>query len=222
MTACIPIPSLRPAQPLTLPGGVRLEQPELLRVAQPALAPLVPLFDVVDTVIAVFDCIKAIPAMFGPPPDPTLLGPALEKLADKTMKLMRLVPQLSVPYTILDIVDLVIGELRAAQQQLHHLQARLRQMDRALTRAAELHDEELTAIVECSQANVAREAANVGAGLAGVGKLLQLASTLLELIGAPALPPLTSLGGQTIDVVIELLDVLVDGLVLVRREIPLR
>lgn len=50
---------------------------------EPALAPLKPVFDIIDTVVAVFACLKAIPDAFGPPPDPSKLVQALEDLAKK-------------------------------------------------------------------------------------------------------------------------------------------
>jgi len=218
MTACIQIPLASPPGRLAV-LGLTLEQQDVASVCQPAIAPLLPIFDVVDAVIAAFDCINAIPAMFGPPPDPTLLAPALERLAEKAMKLLRLVPQLSVPYTIVDVVDVVVAELHVATEKLRGLQARFRAMARAAERAAELRDDALAATVACARLNVEREADNVGRGLAGVGKLLELASALLAVIGAPALPSLLALGGQAMDVVV---DVLVEGLLVVRRAIPLR
>jgi len=66
-----------------------------MEVIQPALTPLVPIFNIIDTVVAIFNCVKAIPDMIGPPPDPTVLAACLPDLAEKVNKLLALIPQLS-------------------------------------------------------------------------------------------------------------------------------
>ena len=58
---CIEIPEIPDPLQITLPGGVTMEHINLMEVIQPALTPLVPLFNIIDTVVAVFNCIKAIP-----------------------------------------------------------------------------------------------------------------------------------------------------------------
>ncbi|RME65180.1 MAG: hypothetical protein D6790_02230, partial [Caldilineae bacterium] len=71
---CLEIPELPDPFSITLPGGVTMESINLMEQIQPALTPLVPLFNIIDTVVAVFNCIKAIPDTLGPPPDPTVLA----------------------------------------------------------------------------------------------------------------------------------------------------
>ena len=91
----IRIPPTPDPQRLTLPGGVSIEHLELVEVIQPALTPLMPFFDILETVLALFDAVKAVPDTIGPPPDPTALAEALQKVAEKVVSLLRLVPQLS-------------------------------------------------------------------------------------------------------------------------------
>ena len=165
---CIEIPELPDPLALTLPGGVTMESINLMEQIQPALTPLVPLFDIVDTIVALFNCFQAIPDALGPPPDPTVLAACLPELAEKVNALLRLIPQLSLPYTILGIIDLVIDTLRQSKAQLLHLQAQVQQIARAIDRAKELEDAGLMAITACAEANVAQEAANVGKSLASL------------------------------------------------------
>ena len=129
-----------------------------------------PVFDIIDTVVAVFNCVKAIPDSLGPPPDPTALAACIPELAEKVSKLLKLIPQLSLPYTIIGIIDLVIDTLRQARDQLLHLQQQMQQILGAIDRATELEDAALMAITSCAQANVATEAANVGKALAADAK----------------------------------------------------
>ena len=119
---CLELPEIPDPFNLTLPGGAQIEHINLMEVIQPALTPLVPIFDIIDTVVAVFNCIKAIPDTLGPPPDPTVLAACLPDLAEKVAKLLKLIPQLSIPLTIVGLIDLVIDTLLQVRSELMHLQ----------------------------------------------------------------------------------------------------
>jgi len=132
---CIEIPELPDPLSITLPGGVSMESINLMEQIQPALTPLMPMFDIIDTVVAVFNCIKAIPDTLGPPPDPTVIAACIPELAEKVNKLLKLIPQLCLPYTIIGIIDLIIDVLRQARSLLLHLQAQMQQITGAVDRA---------------------------------------------------------------------------------------
>lgn len=218
---CLHIPEAPEPLAVTLPGGVTLQQPDLLQAVQPALTPLVPLFDIVDTVVAVFNCIKAIPASLGPPPDPTVLASSISELAEKVMKLLRLLPQLSLPYTLIGLIDLILDTLQRARGQLLHLHQRMQKIQGAIGRAGELEDAGLLAVASCAQENVAQEAANTGKALASLSKLVALLNLFLGMVGAPEVPDLSSLSGRPLDEAIAPLDSIVEALLAVRRAIPL-
>jgi hypothetical protein len=217
---CIEIPEIPDPFSITLPGGVSMESINLMEQIQPALTPLMPVFDIIDTVVAVFNCIKAIPDSLGPPPDPTALAACIPELAEKVAKLLKLIPQLSLPLTIVGIIDLIIDTLRQARSLLLHLQAQMQQITGAIDRATELEDAGLMAIMSCAQANVAQEAANVGKSLAALGKLIGLLNIFLELVGAPTVPDLSDLAGSPLDEVVPPLDAIVDQLTQVRDMVP--
>jgi acyl transferase domain-containing protein len=211
---------LFPGQVITLPGGVSIQQFNLMEAIQPALTPLMPVFDIIDTVVAVFNCVKAIPDSLGPPPDPTALAACIPELAEKVSKLLKLIPQLSLPYTIIGIIDLVIDTLRQARDQLLHLQQQMQQILGAIDRATELEDAGLMAITSCAQANVATEAANVGKALASLGKLIGILNIFLGMVGAPEVPDLSNLAGRPLDEVVPPIDAIVKALQDVRGAIP--
>jgi hypothetical protein len=217
---CIEIPEIPAPFNLTLPGGIEIEHINLMEVIQPALTPLVPLFNIIDTVVAVFNCIKAIPDTLGPPPDPTAIAACIPELAEKVNALLRLIPQLSLPYTIIGIIDLVIDTLRQARDQLLHLQQQMQQILGAIDRATELEDAGLMAITSCAQANVATEAANVGKALASLGKLIGILNIFLGMVGAPEVPDLSNLAGRPLDEVLPPIDAIVKALQDVRGAIP--
>jgi hypothetical protein len=217
---CIEIPELPDPLSITLPGGVSMESINLMEQIQPALTPLMPMFDIIDTVVAVFNCIKAIPDTLGPPPDPTVIAACIPELAEKVNKLLKLIPQLCLPYTIIGIIDLIIDVLRQARSLLLHLQAQMQQITGAVYRATELGDAGLMAITSCAEANVAQEAANVGKSLASLGKLIGILNLFLGMVGAPEVPDLSNLAGTPLDEVVPPIDAIVDQLTTVRGMIP--
>ncbi|GAB5546941.1 MAG: hypothetical protein SangKO_067010 [Sandaracinaceae bacterium] len=217
----IRIPPTPDPQRLTLPGGVSIEHLELVEVIQPALTPLMPFFDILETVLALFDAVKAVPDTIGPPPDPTALAEALQKVAEKVVDLLRLVPQLSLPFTILGLVDLILHTLSEARDVLVGLQARGAALGAAEERARELGDAQLLEIVECARANIEQEAANLGKRLGALGTLVGILNLFTSMVGAPEVPDLSSLSGESLDAVVEPLDALVDVLTAVRSAVPL-
>ena len=218
---CLEIDELPDPPVLDLPGGVAIQQFNLMQAIQPALTPLVPIFDIVDTVVAVFNCIKAIPDTLGPPPDPTAIAVCIPELAQKVAKLVRLIPQVTLPYTIRGILRLVIDTLRQARSQLEHLQQQMAQILGAVDRATKLGDSGLMAITSCAQANVAQEAANVGKSLASLGKLIGLVNLFLGMVGAETVPNLSHLAGRPLDEVIAPIDELITTMQHAHDAIPL-
>ena len=218
---CLQIDELPDPPVLDLPGGVSIQQFNLMQAIQPALTPLVPIFDIVDTVVAVFNCIKAIPDTLGPPPDPTAIAVCIPELAQKVAKLVRLIPQVTLPYTLRGILRLIIDTLRQARSQIMHLQQQMQQILGAVDRATNLGDAGLMAITSCAQANVAQEAANVGKSLASLGKLIGLANLFLGMIGAEEIPDLSNLAGRPLDEVIPPIDAIITKLQAAHDAIPL-
>jgi hypothetical protein len=217
---CLHIPEIPDPLSITLPGGVSMESINLMEQIQPALTPLVPLFNIIDTVVALFNCVKAIPDMMGPPPDPTVLAACIPELAEKVNALLKLIPQLSLPYTIIGIIDLVIDTLRQVRSQLLHMQAQMEQILGAIDRATELEDAGLMAITNCAQENVAQEAANVGKSLAAMGKLIGILNLFLGMVGGPEVPDLSALAGTPLDEAIPPIDAIIESLQTVRDAVP--
>ena len=215
------IPAAPEPLSMTLPGGVTMQQQDLLKVIQPALAPLMPVFNLLDAIIAVVNTVKAIPESLGPPPDPTKLVTALAEMAKKVAKLLRLVPQLSLPYTILGVVDLVLDTLSTLRNQLVFLQLQARKLSVMTQRAAELNDAGLAAIAACTRANLEQEAANLAKGMGAVGTLLGILNLFMGMVGGPTAPDLSSMSGKSLDEMVKPLDELVKTLENIRRAIPL-
>lgn len=217
---CIEIAELNDPLGITLPGGIDIEHINLMEVIQPALTPLVPIFNIVDAVVAVFNCVKAIPDTIGPPPDPSAIAACLPDLAEKVSKLLKLIPPLSLPYTVIGLIDLLIDTLQKARTMLLHLQNQMQQILNVIDRATDLDDAGLMAIAQCAQGNVAQEAANVGKMLSSLGKLIGLINLFMGMIGGPEIPDLSDLSGRPLDEVIEPMDAIIDQLKAARDAVP--
>lgn len=217
---CVEIPDIGDPFAVTLPGGIEIQDYNLMRAIQPALAPLVPLFEIVDALVAIYNCVKAIPDTLGPPPDPTALAACLPDLAKKIMQLLKLVPFVSLPITVAHLLDLVIAGLREVKDKLQHLQDQLAQIERSIEHGRNLHDAGLTAILACAAGNVNQEAQNVGKSLASLGKLLTLIGIFMGLIGGPQIPDLAHLNRAPLKEVIAPIDALIEVLLTIRKAIP--
>ena len=174
----------------------------------------------VDTIVAIFNCVKAIPDALGPPPDPSILTACLPDLAKALNKLLNMLPWVVLPRMIRRLLTLAIETLRTVRSQLMYLQAQILQILGTIDRAKNLGDAGLMAICQCAQANVATEAANVGKSLAALGKLLGIINIFMGLIGGPQVPDLKNLAGRPLDKAIPPFDALIKTLEAVRTAVP--
>jgi len=207
---CLELPEIPDPFELSLPGGVTIERINLMEVIQPLLAPLMPLFEIVDTIVAIFNCVKAIPDSLGPPPDPTILAACIPELGEKVAQLLKLIPQLSLPILLKQICKLIVKTLREARSALVHLQRQIERILNAVDRATDLADSGLMAIISCAKTNAGQEAANVGKMLASLGRLIGLVNLFFGMLGLPEVPDLSDLAGKPLDLVIEPLDALIE------------
>jgi hypothetical protein len=187
---------------------------------QPALTPLVPFFDIIDTVVAVFNCVKAIPDSLGPPPDPTVLAACIPELAEKVNEAAEAHP--------------------AALAALHHHRdhrpghrhaaagarsapapaaadaadpRRHRPRDRPRRRGAHGHHE-LRAGERRPGGGERRQEPR------RLGKLIGILNLFLGMVGAPEVPDLSDLAGRPLDEVIPPIDAIVEALQDVRGAVP--
>ena len=128
----IPDPSV-----ITLPGGVTIERINLMEVMGPLLAPLAPFFNIIDTVVAIFNCIKAIATL-----NPKTIAECFPDLGEAVGKLLAMHPMVALPLLIVQVIDLLIATLYQARGELMHLQRQAEQINRSIDRAAELNDPE--------------------------------------------------------------------------------
>jgi hypothetical protein len=209
---CVQMPSV------TVPDPSELSK-QLMAQANAALAPLMPVFNIIDAVLALFNCVKAIPDALGPPPDPSKLAKCMPDVAKKVSKLLKLIPQLSVPLMIVGLIDVVLTFLEGIRGQLKAVIAAQVRIAAAATRAAELGNVQLSTIVDCANANIEAQIKNLGESAAPVNRLIGVINLFVELAGLPKLPDLSNLGNDA-QAALGVLDPLVDQLKAARSAIP--
>lgn len=205
-----------------LPGGVSFEDPDLLKLIQPALAPLVPMFNVMEAIVQIKVCIESFVEALGPPPDPTKVLECLPELAEKIDRILRMLPPLSIPVLVLDLIDCIIRELNKLRSFLLRLIAQVRKIADVLEKAAQLDDPHLNLIGVCANDRLASTLDEKMKGLIVLGRLLGFLRMFLELIGVGTdlVPDFSELAGAPLDTAIEPLDFMIENLTALRALVP--
>jgi hypothetical protein len=185
---------------------------------QPALAPLVPVFNILDTVMATVNTFKTVPEVIV---NPKALADALAELLEKFAKLLGLVPQLSLPLTLVGLLDLLIDALVKAKLELGHLDLQFQGVAEVKLKAELLGDLKLMAIAECAEANIKIEVDNVAARLGALAGLIGIVNLFMGLVGGKAIPDFSNLAGKSLGEVVDLMDDLVKVLEAARKAIPI-
>ncbi len=195
---------------------------KLIGQANSAMAPLIPIYNIIDTVIALFNCVKAIPDALGPPPDPSKLAECIPNLVDKIEELLGLIPLASLPLLIISIIDALIAFLEGIKDQIQALIVHLADVATAATRAEQLGDAKLLLLVQCAEEKVDSQIQVINQSVAPINKTVALLNVFLSLIGLPEIPDFGELivsgdlGGS-----IAPIDETIETLIAVRDSIPI-
>lgn len=205
---CIQIPMSPTGICIPLPGGAEIcptqgmdlgDPSEVLRgfLAQlsPAFAPLTPVFIIIGVVKAVVDCVQAIPDSLGPPPDPTAIAECIPPLVEKLEKLLKLLPQYSVPLMVKNTINAVVLFLTALKNELNVIISETERIIAATTLAGIPGNELLASIVDCASTNANTMLANMQASMQPLGALIDLINIFLGLIGQDPITGVPDLSG---------------------------
>lgn len=218
--ACARPPVVTEMPEIRLPGGPILKalpqssEPDdgavtraLLGQAMTALAPLLPVFKVIDAILALKDFAAAVPEAVTNF-DPSGLFSSLQRVASAADALAQLVPALSIPILARDLVAVLARYLGTIETDLASIQEQIQNAARAATEAAQLEADApagATALRETEscvlqQAQDRLQAVTAAAG--PVASVLQLLGLLTQLAGMPS-PPSLDLAGGDVDAVLE-------------------
>lgn len=200
LQVCVPGKLWAPPRCIPMPGGVSLcaeAVPNELKGIQglfgkvnAALAPLVPIFTIIEVLISLKNCITAIPDCLMPP-SPTPILKCVKELIRNLDQLLKMIPQLSVPLLVLGTIDALIAFLDSYRVAILILVSRLQDLIDAETRAAQLSDARLLVTLGCAKQNLDIEFQNLNAGVGPVNQLVGIINALLDIVGLPCLPSLT-------------------------------
>jgi len=225
---CPPEPPAIPALEVTFPGGATLQSfptprasidpllvaKTLVDQAAPLLGSLAPFFKLLDLVMGLVKLGQAIPDSI------TQLSPqpiieALEELAPKVAAVIKLIPQLSIPVMIVNLIDLIIVFLQGLVEQLEAFAVSQAQGQALLTDPSPAAQ----AIGQCIIDSTNTKTANLVAGLGPLGKILEIVNLMSSLAGLPGLP---AIGDFTTPAEgVELLSAFVETIADIRDSIPI-
>lgn len=199
-TLCIGYATSPGAKCISFPGGVELcaNIPsvipatsvevvlELLNKLNSALAPLQPVFNIIDAVLAVFDCIKAISTL-----DPVEIVNCIPNLAERINALLSLIPQLSLPILIRDAIDCLIVYIEGTIAQINRMRDYLDLIIEAQTLTATT-DIEIGPIIDCATGNLDQLLVFMGEQTEPVNRVIGIINAFLQLLGLPCCPSLST------------------------------
>jgi hypothetical protein len=229
--ACVPVQKAV-APSITLPGGAQLVAMAgldtgdlsaivrgVLSMVNTALVPLTPIFNIIDTVIAIKDCIMAVPSV---PINPQALVDAIEKLVESIAKLASIIPQVSVPLMVRDIINVIILALTALKTELSTLIVQSLRIDGSTQKAALPGNEALAAVLDCARAAQEATMENLGKSMEPLNRMINLINALLDIAQVPKdvrLPSLDDLGDDA-EAALDVLDVAIDILTAISDLLP--
>lgn len=209
---CVTMPDIVPPTPDKL---IR----QLFAQANAALAPLNPIFNIIDTVVAVFDCIKAISTL-----NPEEIIACIPNLAQQINKLLQLIPVLSIPFLVAALIDTLILYLRGTQAQLRRAQILLARLLDAETAAVRPGNVGLGDIVDCAFDDLNNLIAWQNECAKPVNRLIGVINLFLEIIGLErfTIPCLGTFIADldAINAILEFIDLLIELLTIIRLAIP--
>jgi hypothetical protein len=234
---CKPIPRLPAPRQIVFPGGAALSQvlaagseipsgldaaTNLLAQASPAMAPLMPMFNIIDAVLALVECVQAVPDALGPPPDPAKMAEALSGLAEKLPKLLDLLPQVATPRMVIGMLDTLIDFIEGLRDQIEAILLQAERTQAARAKAEELGDANLLHIAGCAEAQGQAQLQAMADALAPMNTLTSALSLFLGLLGLPEVPALDGLIDITNpDAGLAAIDAFSDTLRGIRDSVPL-
>lgn len=216
---------------ITFPGGAEVcafsaEVPpspailarHLLGQANSSLAPLGPIFTIIETLFAVNEVFTAVKDALGPPPDPTKLAEAIPGLAQKIDELAALIPQLSVPIMIVQSIDAIITLLEGMVDELEGLKRLQERITAAELKAGDIPA--LNPVILCAQNTLVAQQTNLERASASANFLIGLLNSFGTPIGIPEVPTVAELG-STPSAGITVLNETVDVMKTTRDAVPL-
>jgi len=199
---CIELPDIPTVDDICFPGGFCLSyiwdaigkiptaadmNMDFFSQIGPAMSFLAPLFSVLDTVLAIFRCVKAVPDAITSL-DPSELFNCMPALAELIDKLLDLLPYLSLPKMVKAIINNLAALLRSIAMEFEYLKSQIQRIIDLIDRAADLGDVKMNGFLVCAQDNTNKGILSTAEALKGIGRIILLVNILMQLFGGPEIP----------------------------------
>lgn len=191
---CITAPNLPDKLEITMPGmgvlelindkidGIPRPSEYILKglnAISPALAPVYMLIRVLDVVVAITNCVKAIPTSIITL-NPSGIFDCIEKLVESFAKLLPLIPPLAYVKMIVDIVVALRVLVDDLLSTLVAIDVEISRVANLIANAADNDDSVAYAIGECARENLNRNTAGLLEVLSVFGKMMTLIFNTME------------------------------------------
>jgi len=191
---------------------------QIVAASNTALAPLQPIFTLLDALLAIGECVKGVPEAITQL-DPSTLILCIPDLLEKLAALASLAPQISLIPFLADLVELLVKHLTGMRSDI----ARLATTNAEILAAEALQEGRpgLQVAVSCARDSYNAEVAMLNAANGPLNELLQLVLGLLSVIGVQfngtaALDTFS----ENIAEALAPIDALIDTLTVIRNLIP--
>lgn len=179
----------------------------------PAMAPLKPVFDIVDTVLAIFKCVQAIPDAI------TQLNPGkilecVPELAKMIDQLLKMIPFLSIPKMVIAILRNIAMLVRSIASEFEYIKSQIQRIIQLIDRAADLNDVKMDGFLVCAQQNLDQTVMSTAEALKGIGRIILLINIFIGIIGGQEIP---CFGSLIEDNILKGLDYVIDLLLTLAR-----
>jgi hypothetical protein len=176
----------------------------------PALSGLQPVLLVIDAVTALFAVLQRAPEI---PVDPAGFIEALAEAGEKVAKLGTLIPQFSVPATVITTISACAKYLTAVIGQLEDIVSAEEAAQTLLDQAIAAGDTELQTEAECALTNTDTMTAHASAAMGPIIGVLEAITTLISFLPSPVeipgIPDTSEMSAQEmIDALQPIIDVL--------------
>lgn len=194
---CVELPEIEIAPAVNMPGIGELtfirdtlaDMPrisdqvfKLLNVMSPALAPVYSLIRVLDIIIAIIDCVKAIPKSL--PFNPQPLIECFTNLFEALSALVALLPPFAYIRLIVDIVALIRAVVDDMLDVFAVIDREVSQIKATIDRAMADNDTILLQIGDCAKDNLEKTTAGILQVFEAVAKIILVAISILDIIAS--------------------------------------
>lgn len=230
-TLCTPMTVTSGDVCVTMPVGVELcvNYPSIIPPTQmeqlqqmfaqlnSAITPLSPIFNIIEAILAVFECMKAVVTL-----NPKEIAACIPALGEKVSNLLKLVPQLSLPIMIIEILDAIILFIGGLIAQLQLIQAYQQQILDAETAVAGVGNAGLASVILCARTDLAAFVQSMNEAAKPINRLIGIINAFIQILGIDkCIPTLADIDPDALAQAIEVLSGVLVVLAALRGAIPL-